>query len=1325
MKRLIAALLTAAMMVSIVPFSVLAEGSSTESLPEEPAESTAAQPEEMAHALQSTYDPFGRNYVSAQTEENQSQQAEVDTSDVSLTATNSFGQLLVNSMDEQNGTNGEYTSRVTSLKMNGHTATVEFVTDKAADLVVAVYTDSNAEEMVASGTAEVSGSGGNDSVSVAIQGEIPEYYTVKAFLLNKNTHEPLSQVYTDSSRTKVMVDLSTAKASDFPEDRVINLDGQDDTNFAVVSDETTLVTYEDNTAGQNQVISEDDDTLVYVIGNASDEIKNLQLDDILTYEYEPGVMLIARVQSITVDGDTVTIHGDDTLDISDVFDAVKIENDADNSQLEYDASTADAGVTYLGEEDTDFSFVDKEGGDWLDESNGASVSLDTTDAFKKEPTKLTGKASKKFEFQAYGGSNSSADGDTTAQASISGTINVSMSVTSGFYIAKERKYFSLAANFAATADATASGSIEVRKRLGSFGFSPIAGCYVGIDPTFVSKAEVKMTFTVKTSATIGFVYDSANGGMKDTSKAPYIALGAKATGSLYAGIDLSPNIKILGKVTVLALKVEVGGSGSFSETVWSKGNEDLAESIHGCSQCYTINLKGSVEFGGSLTVLKKVVFDTTVYKKDWDIGNAYSAPDYNDFGWGKCPHQKYRVTISVAVDGSEGMTVYSASNEAEKTELGKIGPALVLVAYFDPGSYTLTAIKDDRTYGAKVTVENTAQEAKLYWDGSGWIDQPTDPKPGQPDEPETPDYVIEDGRLTINSENIMLDYESAEETPWYSSRDEIDRILTQYMVKKISSYAFADCDKVTEVHIGDEITEIGDYAFSGCSSLKKIIFVGTMAKWKEIQIGIGNDVLNEVTIICSDGVINAGEDENILASGKCGENAYWTLSENGVLEISGNGLMYTWEDLNSVPWTKQKNKITTVKIDKGIENIGDFAFSLCTNLTSAMIPDGVTSIGTGAFHSCYNLVNVALPGSMVVIGDSAFVGCGADISIPDNVAVIGKEAFRASALTNAVIPSSVAEIGEYAFYDCERLKNVTISENVKEIKNYAFLSCAELTSVIIPSSIINIGADVFNDNYKLKKITYTGTKAQWSAVNISSSNGQLNEIVVSCADGDILPENTSSENSITTGSAAASNGTFSAAFDNVSAGKDYAVIISRSETNPLNPDNLIYINQITAVADGELSVPFHTGASADEMVYVVACARDDITIDPVQPIDPVNPDASSGGGSGSSSGGGGAGAAVVGVVAVAAVVGVVLLMPVEVSGTVKLADQAALPGAAVQILKNDAVVAETTTDAEGRFTMKVKRGNYTLRVRYVGADGYPVTKTMEIKAPSKNMDVAA
>ena len=121
--------------------------------------------------------------------------------------------------------------------------------------------------------------------------------------------------------------------NDFPEDRVINLDDQDNTNFAVVNKETTLLTYEDNTAGENQLLGEDDTSLVYTFGNAGAEIRNLQPGDILTYEYAPGELLIARVQDITVNGDIVTIQGDDTLEPTDVFDILKIEEFADSGEL--------------------------------------------------------------------------------------------------------------------------------------------------------------------------------------------------------------------------------------------------------------------------------------------------------------------------------------------------------------------------------------------------------------------------------------------------------------------------------------------------------------------------------------------------------------------------------------------------------------------------------------------------------------------------------------------------------------------------------------------------------------------------------------------------------------------------------------------------------------------------------------------------------------------------------------------------------------------------------------------------------------------------------
>ena len=189
------------------------------------------------------------------------------------------------------------------------------------------------------------------------------------------------------------------------------------------------------------------------------------------------------------------------------------------------------------------------------------------------------------------------------------------------------------------------------------------------------------------------------------------------------------------------------------------------------------------------------------------------------------------------------------------------------------------------------------------------------------------------------------------------------------------------------------------------------------------------------------------------------------------------------------------------------------------------------------------------------------------------------------------------------------------------------------------------------------------------------------------------------------------------------------MLVSRSGSDPLNADNLIYINQITADADGELTVPFITAADAAEMTYVVACAQGDAPVDPGQPDQPGGdkPGEDKPGGDQPSSGDDGGGAAIIligGVAAVAAVAGVVLMMPVKVEGTVKLADQP-VANATVQVLKNGNVAAQTTTDANGHFTVKVKRGGYTLRVQWTDASGQPVTRTVDFKAPNANLNVAA
>lgn len=115
-----------------------------------------------------------------------------------------------------------------------------------------------------------------------------------------------------------------------------------------------------------------------------------------------------------------------------------------------------------------------------------------------------------------------------------------------------------------------------------------------------------------------------------------------------------------------------------------------------------------------------------------------------------------------------------------------------------------------------------------------------------------------------------------------------------------------------------------------------------------------------------------------------------------------------------------------------------------------------------------------------------------------------------------------------------------------------------------------------------------------------------------------------------------------------------------------------------------------------------------------------------GGGSSSGGGGGGGGGAAVliGVGAAAAITaGVIMMSPVEIKGRVVLADQAAVPGVKISLLREGKVVAQTTADENGSFALKAKRGSYELTAAYTTADGQLIYKTIDIKAPAKDLTV--
>lgn len=87
------------------------------------------------------------------------------------------------------------------------------------------------------------------------------------------------------------------------------------------------------------------------------------------------------------------------------------------------------------------------------------------------------------------------------------------------------------------------------------------------------------------------------------------------------------------------------------------------------------------------------------------------------------------------------------------------------------------------------------------------------------------------------------------------------------------------------------------------------------------------------------------------------------------------------------------------------------------------------------------------------IGDWAFFGCNSltNITMPDTISSIGASALDGcNQLTNIIIPSSVTNIGGSAFKGCSSLTNLIIPTSVVDIRYGAFSNCSGLTSITIP-----------------------------------------------------------------------------------------------------------------------------------------------------------------------------------------------------------------------------------------------------------------------------------
>lgn len=247
-------------------------------------------------------------------------------------------------------------SRIVRAELDGMVASIRYSAAEDAELVATVYTE-DGKELLASGRRTVSAAE-DATADLRLTGTRPEYALLRVFLLGREDHAPLCASYRTSAFVCPPEEIEETEPKDFAVDRVLDMGSG---GFAVVKQGVVLLRAAENAAGQNRLLARDDEAVQYKIGTPSEAIRNLRAGQVLALEYERGKLLLLRVRKLQADEDAVTLCGDDSLRLNEVFDLLKLdvtapaegfsrENDGRNTRegkilLDGDGLTGEAAVT--------------------------------------------------------------------------------------------------------------------------------------------------------------------------------------------------------------------------------------------------------------------------------------------------------------------------------------------------------------------------------------------------------------------------------------------------------------------------------------------------------------------------------------------------------------------------------------------------------------------------------------------------------------------------------------------------------------------------------------------------------------------------------------------------------------------------------------------------------------------------------------------------------------------------------------------------------------------------------------------------------------------
>lgn len=297
-------------------------------------------------------------------------------------------------------------------------------------------------------------------------------------------------------------------------------------------------------------------------------------------------------------------------------------------------------------------------------------------------------------------------------------------------------------------------------------------------------------------------------------------------------------------------------------------------------------------------------------------------------------------------------------------------------------------------------------------------------------------------------------------------------------VKQISDETFNGCTALKTATLEEGVETIGKNAFTNCKELTDITIPSTVTS-------IGNYAFNICPKLAT--VTFAGETPQLNS---LGQNAFQSCEALTSIDIPDNVTTLATRTFNLC------TTLENVTLPNQLESIGDFVFNECSALKKLDIPQSVTSIGGNAFNRCGELTTVNFLGQVPQlnsIGRHAFYECQklADLTLPDRLTSIGKSAFyRCNALTSIRIPDNVVTIATKVFQECSGLATVVLPKNLENIEDFAFNNCSALANFVYTGSALpapTVSATAYFGSDRLKYLflpnytsTITGTSLNWA-----------------------------------------------------------------------------------------------------------------------------------------------------------------------------------------------------------------------------------------------------